>query len=364
MKVFRIVLTGGPCAGKTTIINNIKKELKEKNIPCLIVPEAATQLIDKGFDPNEWDTFEFQSEVLIKQLFEEAENQKYIDKYSNTKKMLVIIYDRGIYDNKAYFNDNTGFKRLLSKFSLDDMQVLDSYDMVFDLLSVATCKPEAYTLENNEARSESFEDAQVLDKKTSNVWANHRNMKIISSEVSVEEETENVLKYIYDFINEENVVETYKYLVDEKNSDMSIYNDCECITINDTYLKLDDSNHIYKLSERIGCGRSFVLDAYIEIGNKKINIESTKLNEDEYKQLYNNYEHLKYESRKELGFVDNETLYKLCYYRDKTILEVQKNDFNDIKIPNNIKVIKDFEEAEIKEANNKNTDFMKKLLYT
>lgn len=360
MEIFRIVLTGGPCAGKTTILNNVKDDLRKKKIPCLIVPEVATQLIEKGFNPADMDTFDFQSAILNRQLYDEAENKKFIDYYKDDIKKLVIIYDRGIYDNKAYFNETSDFYRLLDKFKLDDMQTLDGYDMVLDLLSVATCKPKAYTLNNNQARRENTDVARALDKKTSNVWANHRNMKLVSSEVSVEEETKNVLRYIYDFINERNVIETYRFFVDEKNSDVSMYDQSNLITINDVFLKIDDNSHIYRLSERIGNGKSYVLDSYVEFGNKRLLLSSTRLSKEQYDELYDKYEHLKVESRKELSFVDNELLCRLCYYDNSTVLEVQRNDFNEIRIPENIKVLNDFENAIIEDS--RNVSIAKKLL--
>ena len=38
MKVKKIVLTGGPCAGKTTALQQIEREFTEKGYHVLIVP--------------------------------------------------------------------------------------------------------------------------------------------------------------------------------------------------------------------------------------------------------------------------------------------------------------------------------------
>lgn len=48
MKVKKIVLTGGPCAGKTTALQQIEREFTEKGYHVLIVPEAASILIGAG----------------------------------------------------------------------------------------------------------------------------------------------------------------------------------------------------------------------------------------------------------------------------------------------------------------------------
>lgn len=355
MKVYRIVLTGGPCAGKTTILNNVKEELKRNGIQCLIVPEAATELINKGIDPTIWDTYEFQEYVLERQLFYEEENYKYIDKFNGVVDRLVIIYDRGIYDNMAYFNNTMDFKRLLKEKELNTMITLDQYDLVLDLLSVATCKPEFYTLDNNKARMENVEIAKFLDKKTSNVWANHRNIRIISSNCSVEEETNVVLNYIYDLINGKNTIETFRFVVNEEKSNLDMFRGIEPITINNTYIDLCNGKLISRLSERISDDRDFVLDGYAYIDEHKKRIDSICITSDIYKKLYNECKHLGYETLKQFNFIDNEILYRLCYYRDMLVLEVQKNDFNDIKIPNNINVISEIDDFGLKNG------FAKKL---
>lgn len=46
--IVRIVLTGGPCAGKTTAIASIKQDLTQLGMKVLVVPEAATQLMNGG----------------------------------------------------------------------------------------------------------------------------------------------------------------------------------------------------------------------------------------------------------------------------------------------------------------------------
>jgi hypothetical protein len=46
--VHRIVLTGGPCAGKTTALSHISERLQSLGVKVFIVPEAATILIGGG----------------------------------------------------------------------------------------------------------------------------------------------------------------------------------------------------------------------------------------------------------------------------------------------------------------------------
>ena len=61
----RIALTGGPCAGKSSAMNYLKKELEKNGIKVIVVPEAATQVINEGNTPG---TVAFQFKVFQRQL--------------------------------------------------------------------------------------------------------------------------------------------------------------------------------------------------------------------------------------------------------------------------------------------------------
>lgn len=46
--VFRICLTGGPCAGKTTALITLNQSLTDRGFRVFMVPEAATLLMKGG----------------------------------------------------------------------------------------------------------------------------------------------------------------------------------------------------------------------------------------------------------------------------------------------------------------------------
>ena len=50
-KVKKVVLTGGPCAGKTTALAKIHKEFTELGYQVFIVSEGATEVIRSGAKP-------------------------------------------------------------------------------------------------------------------------------------------------------------------------------------------------------------------------------------------------------------------------------------------------------------------------
>jgi len=55
-KIIKVVLTGGPCGGKTTSLNQIKKTFVELGYNVFTVPEAATMMFENGCKISYSDT--------------------------------------------------------------------------------------------------------------------------------------------------------------------------------------------------------------------------------------------------------------------------------------------------------------------
>ena len=91
----KIVLTGGPCAGKTTALQSIVEEFEEKGFNIYIVPEAATLLINMGIKPfgrNALANIDFQKKIFDISLKLE---KMAIETANKSNKDSIILYDRG-----------------------------------------------------------------------------------------------------------------------------------------------------------------------------------------------------------------------------------------------------------------------------
>mgnify|MGYP000930693524 CR=1 FL=1 len=105
--IVRICLTGGPCAGKTTAIADIKQDLIQLGMKVLVVPEAATTLmkggafiVSTGFTESQGLAFQ---KVLMK--LQVALEDSFIDigkLASQSGGDTVILIDRGLMDGSAY----------------------------------------------------------------------------------------------------------------------------------------------------------------------------------------------------------------------------------------------------------------------
>ena len=112
MQITNIVITGGPCAGKSAAMPLIKETFTNKGYTVLFIPETATELIIGGVCP--WTTGKNQDYQLCQcqlQTFKEDMKYGYItikDKAGNTQdcKVYVFIDTEKIVDDFSYKIDN------------------------------------------------------------------------------------------------------------------------------------------------------------------------------------------------------------------------------------------------------------------
>ena len=103
----KIVLTGGPCAGKSTAEKYIKAFCDANGINVIFVPESATEILkDKSVQRA---TPEFRKMVYDNQL----KNEKLAEEKAEGKTL--IVCDRGTMDSGAYCDPET-HKKFLKVF--------------------------------------------------------------------------------------------------------------------------------------------------------------------------------------------------------------------------------------------------------
>ncbi len=214
-KITKIVLTGGPAAGKTTLISRILHEFKQEDgWRVITIPETATELISGfGIRPfgNCMSMLAFQDFVIADQIHKEklALDAAQIVPEDN----ILIIYDRALMDDKAYISDEE-FAEVLSRFDgRTEASVLAGYDAVIHLVTCAKGAEFAYSLGNN-ARTESLEHAREMDDRTLRAWRGHPNLQIVDNSVNFDEKMNNAMRAIYRVLGEpEPMIEKRKYLI-------------------------------------------------------------------------------------------------------------------------------------------------------
>ncbi len=353
MGVIKIALTGGPSAGKTTIIEEIKRYVKKHtNYNLIVIPETATELSDNLIRPQDAKrAIDFQGSVLERQVFKEQEANNII-KY-NEKENNLILCDRGVMDNWAYLNSHEEFDYLLDKHGLDEINILDDYDLVIYLESTSCYDNLNYETESNEARYEAKEEASVLDKKTLLCWCGHRNLKIVKAKENFTDKKNEVIDILKEFISGIRKSSFEMYEIDESSSDLTMYDDNNSITTSEYhyYLDLNDKNgYDYVLIKRIYKEN----ESYVFVVKKTINkvvriVHDKKVSQAEFLNLIAKYKIKKIIKKEVLSSIYDGFVYKIESYDDGKILVLC--DENKGIIPNNIKVSRTLDGAGCYEQN-------------
>ena len=223
-ELLNIVITGGPCGGKTTVLDELTKLLRGYGYTVYLSSEVATELINDGLKPfgnNKLDIKSFQSLVLDAQIAKENIRRKAALSCPNNK--VAILYDRGILDNRGYIDDAT-FNEFLMERNMSESGILTRYDLVIHLVTAAIGKEEYYTTENNSARTETIDEARIQDAKTMAAWRNHPNLRIVGNDTLFDEKVNKVKNYIRSYIGENEVLNQKRYLVDVKDIDLKNFN--------------------------------------------------------------------------------------------------------------------------------------------
>lgn len=212
--ITRIVLTGGPAAGKTTLISRILREFKaEDGWKVITIPESATDLISGfGIRPfgNCVSMLDFQYFVVADQLHKERLALRGAEMVPEEN--VLVIYDRAILDDKAYMSEED-FASLLSLFGTSEAQVLAGYDAVLHLVTCAKGAEFAYNY-GNAARYETVQVAREKDDLTLRAWSRHPRLRVIDNSVDFDDKINRAIAEIYRITGRpEPDVEKRKYLI-------------------------------------------------------------------------------------------------------------------------------------------------------
>lgn len=179
MIIRKIVVTGGPCAGKTSALTHIRALAEHEGYRVLTVAETATELIAGGVAPwscataDEYQAYQFDLQRKKEEIFLKAACGMACDR-------VLILCDRGLLDNRAYMTEEAFFS-LLSTQGETVGEIMDSYDAVFHLVTAALDGDAFYTVENNCARIETAEEARAVDQRLLAAWKDHPRRYVIES---------------------------------------------------------------------------------------------------------------------------------------------------------------------------------------
>ena len=340
----KIVITGGPCAGKSTALKTVKESLENIGYTVLLLPELATDLITNGISPQTCgSSFEYQKLQMRLQFEKEKVYTLAADLMDNEK--IVILCDRGVMDSKAYVTKEE-FSKALSDLSLNETVLRDNYDAVFHLLTTAKGKEEEYTLSNNSARSESIEQARRLDDLTLAAWTGTPHLRVIDNNGNFEDKKASLIKEIMFFLGYPEPLEIErKYLIEYPDIEfLRSYPFCNAVEISQSYVQINGENARVRKRGADG-GYTYYKTVKKNIdGLRRVEIEEI-LTADEYENILLNSKQKTTIEKTRYCVVFENSYFEIDVFpfsRDKAFMEIELCDeAQTVNLPPFIKVIKE-----------------------
>ena len=346
MEISKIVITGGPCAGKTTAMNWISNAFSERGYDVLFVPETATELITGGVAPwtcktnSDYQHCHMRFQLDKEKVFEQAAKVMKKDK-------VLIVCDRAALDNKVYMDEAT-FESVCRFVGASEVELRDQYDAVFHLVTAAKGAEEFYTNANNAARIETVEEAAAMDDKFIAAWTGHPHLRVIDNSTDFTDKMRRLIAEISSFLGEPAPFEIErKYLIEYPDLEwLQSIPSCEKVDIIQIYLKVDENEEI-RVRQRGSDGHYiYYLTRKIRINEHKHLKTERRISENEYLNLIMNADASLGRIRKERYCLAYKNQYFQIdvypFWKDKALAEIEMYDVSDeVFFPEQIKVIKE-----------------------
>lgn len=236
----RIVLTGGPCAGKTTALVRIVDHFSNLGFKVFTVPEVPTMYSQGGWSyltPNPKLYYEGELAILQTQL---ALEDSFVRLAETCTKPTFVVCDRGSMDISAYISPDM-WKELCQKCGTTANELRHRYDAVLHLVSAADGAEQYYTVATNSARYEQANEeglqlARDLDKKVNRAWTGHPHLRVINNHDNFDTKINRVIMEISNVLGLPQPVSEERVYIVELTGELP-----ECVEseITQTYLVAD-----------------------------------------------------------------------------------------------------------------------------
>lgn len=239
-EIKRIVLTGGPCAGKTTALVKVIEHFTSLGFKVFTIPEVPTIFSQAGMNyltENKALFYEGEKATLEMQL---AFEDKFMRMADQCTEPTVVVCDRGTMDISAYMSAEM-WDEITAAVGTTSVELRQRYDAVLHLVSAADGAEQFYTTANNAQRYEQMNEeglriARELDKKVIKAWTGHPHLRVINNHEDFDKKLNRVLKEISHVLGiPQPIEEERKYIVEVVGE----IPDCIESEITQTYLVAD-----------------------------------------------------------------------------------------------------------------------------
>lgn len=182
--VVRVLLTGGPGAGKSSALATLRDRISKRGFQAVVVPENATALLDNsgGYDPSWHGT---PMHVKLQQTFLRFQMQ-HEDTYCSFAELRpgrphLLLHDRGCLDGRLFCSDEQ-WTQVLEGVGVTEEELLKRYDLVIHMTSVAAGMENLYDYgpgSSNPARYHTPEQARHADVLAQEIYAKHPHVRVV-----------------------------------------------------------------------------------------------------------------------------------------------------------------------------------------
>lgn len=194
-KIFKLVLTGGPCGGKSSVFEKLKKELSNYNIKIITLNEVSSEFALSGYywHQEKIDFYAFQKAIFRLQHSKEKIHQELVKSlpYEN----VLILCDRGLIDLKANMG-KLAFSNMISSCNVTEKEILNSYDLIVHLETAAEYYTNNLFYISPEEKNASLKFSLDIDKKIKEAWMDHKEFYVINAQKSYAEKEANAIDLI------------------------------------------------------------------------------------------------------------------------------------------------------------------------
>jgi CYTH domain-containing protein len=179
--IYRIVLTGGPCGGKSTSLAFITERMNGLGFDVYRVPEAATLLLGGGVRVRDISPSQLVGvqEQFLRVMMALEDGFGAVARAAG--RPAILLCDRGTMDVSAYL-PGEAWAALLDEQNWTVVELRDKrYEAVIHLTTAADGAEAFYTTENNAVRTETPTQARELDRRVRDAWVGHPQFRVIDN---------------------------------------------------------------------------------------------------------------------------------------------------------------------------------------
>lgn len=277
--VTKIVVTGGPCAGRTTALATLEKAFSRLGYYVLFTGRTDADMRSNSATPEKLGSKK-NFERMRLQLQRAKEGIYESDAHYLPHRKILLICDGGTMDGRALM-ENAEFEDILASEGWSETELRDTYDGVFHLVTAAKGARGYYHGEYTP------EEAAAIDDGLIAAWTGHPHLRIIGNEKGFEAKVDRLVHEVRSFLGVPEPMEsTRRFLLARPDTAwLEATPSCQPVEITLTYLREADGEEL--LLVRRGSGDDctyFEVSRRDLVGSRRTEVER-RLTKEAYEEL-------------------------------------------------------------------------------